>query len=167
MYRAAKPYDVLLDVARKLDRWVIDQNVAARAEGLVTFRPCTIRVLGQAALLEAGLSLQLAATHDVDVIADYDDAVRVEFARLLAAEGRELDPVGAEAWMPRETRYTLLFSGKFVKLLLAEPEAVLVSKALKAPSKNRPLLTEYLARTPSARFWELAKRYALNVEQFA
>ena len=98
--------------------------------------------------------------------ADYQDSVRREFERLLAAEGRELDPLGHEIWMPAETRYSEVFTGKFVRLLLADPEAVLVSKALKAPAKNGPLLTEYLARGASDRFFELTKKYSVNLEQF-
>ncbi len=157
---------VLRKVAEKLDAWVVGQNVAAASESLPRHRPCTIRVLGQTALLEAGLSLRLAATLDVDVRADYDDAVRREFERLLAAEGRELDPVAHEIWMPRETRYVDFYAGRFVRLVLAEPEAVLVSKALKAPLKNGPLVTEYLALGPSERFLSLARKYRLDLEQF-
>ena len=54
----------------------------------------------------------------------------------------------------------------FVSLLVADVEAVLLWKALKASRKNRPLLTEYLARGPSLRFLTLADRYALDLEQF-
>jgi hypothetical protein len=157
---------VLRKIAEKLDTWVVAQNVAAAAEGLPRHRPCTIRVLGQTALLEAELSLRLAATLDVDVRADYDDAVRREFERLLAAAGRELDPVAHEIWMPRETRYLDFYAGRFVRVELAEPEAVLVSKALKAPLKNGPLVTEYLALGPSERFVALARKYKLDLEQF-
>jgi hypothetical protein len=157
---------MLVRLAQELDAWIVERNLEARAEGLPTVRPCTIRVLGQAALFETGIRLTLAATKDVDVRADYEDTVRREFERLLAREGRELDPFGHEVWMPEETRYSELFAGKFVRLLLAEPEAVLVSKALKAPRKNGPLLTEYLAQGPTARFFELATKYRVNLEQF-
>lgn len=44
--------------------------------------------------------------------------------------------------------------------------AVLLSKALKAPAKNRSLLTEYLAMGASERFLELAEKYHLDLEQF-
>jgi hypothetical protein len=158
---------MLREIARVLDEWLIDSDFEAAAEGLVRPRPCTIRVLGQAALLEAALPLRLAATRDVDVRADYEDAVRRKFEALLAAEGRELDPVGHEAWMPRETRYDEVFRGKFVRLQLADAEAVLLSKARKAPQKNRRLLTEYLAFGPSDRFFELAAKYQIDLEQFA
>jgi hypothetical protein len=74
--------------------------------------------------------------------------------------------LGDEIWMPRETRYTVAFRGKLVRLMLAEPEAILVSKALKAPIKNRALVTEYLAVGPTERFWALAKKYAVALEDF-
>jgi hypothetical protein len=124
-------------------------------------------VLGQTALFEAHVELALAATNDVDVVADYGSAVQKEFERLLATEGRELDTLGHEIWRPRETKYFELFAGELVRVLVAEPKAVLVSKALKAPAKNRTLLIEYLASGPSERFFELAKEYRVRLEEFA
>lgn len=157
---------MLREVAERLDAWMIDQNVELRAEGLPTLRPCEIKVVGQAALLEAGLPLRLAATRDVDVKASFEHVVERELRRLLEERGRELDAVGHEVWMPRETRFAPLYSGKLVTVLLADPEAVLLSKALKAPAKNRPLVIEYLARGASQRFLQLAERYGLDLEQF-
>jgi len=157
---------MLAEVAEELDRWVVDKNLHDKSDGLPRVKPCTIRVLGQSALLEAGLPVRLAATRDVDVRANYEDAVRRRFAELLATRGRELDPLGDEIWMPGETKYTLAFGGAFVRLLLAEPEAILVSKALKAPAKNHALITEYLAVAPTPRFWNLAQKYAVDLEQF-
>lgn len=118
------------------------------------------------ALLEQKLSLHLVATQDVDATGDYEHAVEREFARLLSVQGKELDPLAHEAWMPKDTQYHRLFSGSFVALDVAEPEAVLISKALKAPLKNRALITEYLAQGPSDRFLALAARYKLNFEDF-
>jgi hypothetical protein len=157
---------MLREVAEKLDDWVAVRNREAQEEGLPRFPPTTIKVLGQTALLEAGVALSLAATNDVDAYADYPHAVEVEFRRLLAAEGRELDPLGHEVWMPPETQYEEFFKGRFVRVLLAEPEAILLSKALKAPAKNRPLIVEYLASGASERFLELAQAYQLDLEQF-
>lgn len=52
------------------------------------------------------------------------------------------------------------------EIAVAEPDAVLLSKALKAPDKNRALLTEYLALGATERFLTLARKYALDLEQF-
>jgi hypothetical protein len=155
---------MLKRVAQRLDEWVSEQNLEARAAGLPMEPRCTIKVFGQSALLESELPLVLATTRDVDVKADYSHAVQRRFEALLAEEGRELDPVAHEAWMPRETRYTPLFEGKWVRLLVADPEAVLVSKALKDPAKNEQLLVQYLALGPSPRFLQLAAKYQVDLE---
>jgi hypothetical protein len=157
---------VLIEIAEQLESFIVRQNLEARSAGLLGLRPCVIKLLGQAALLEAKVPLTLAATKDVDVFADYDFAVEKEFRRLLALRGRELDSLGGEVRMPRETTYQPLFVGRFVELLVADAESVLVSKGLKAPRKNQPLLTEYLARGASARFLKLAGKYHLDLEQF-
>src|SRR6478609_11347828 len=157
---------MLVEIAERLETFVVERNLEARREGLLALRPCVIKLLGQTALLEAEVPLTLALTNDVDVYADYEFAIEQEFRRLLASKGRELDSVGREIWMPQETIYQPLFVGKYVTLLVADAESVLLSKGLKAARKNRQLLTEYLARGPSARFLELAKKYHLDMEQF-
>jgi hypothetical protein len=60
--------------------------------------------------------------------------------RLLGKNGKVLDPHGHEVWMPRETRYDPLYQGRYVEALVADPDAVLISKALKAPEKNKPMI---------------------------
>jgi len=157
---------MLVEIAERLETFVVERNLEARREGLLALRPCVIKLLGQAALLEAKVALTLALTNDVDVYADYEFAIEQEFRRLLATKGRELDSLGGEVWMPVETTYRALFVGQYVTLLVADAEAVLLSKGLKAARKNRQLLTEYLAHGPSARFLKLAQKYRLDLEQF-
>ena len=68
--------------------------------------------------------------------------------------------------MPSETRYIDLYAGEYVTLEVADVDAVLLSKALKAPRKNRSLVVEYLAAGASPRFVAMAERYHLELEQF-
>ena len=157
---------MLAEIAERLDAWVVERNLEARAEGMLQLPPCTIQLLGQSALLEVGAPLKLAVTNDVDVIADYAHAVEAEFRRLLMHAGKELDPVGREIWMPEETRYEVLFAGEFVRLEVADIEAILVSKARMAPAKNRALIVEYLARGATPRFMRLARKYRIDLEAF-
>ena len=124
-------------------------------------------MLGQSALWAAGVDLALTATQDLDAYADYESAVQREFERLLAENGQVLDPHGREVWMPRETRYDPLYLGTSVEAFVADVDAVLISKALKAAEKNMALVTEYLAKGASERFFELARKYRLDLEQFA
>jgi hypothetical protein len=157
---------MLSDIAQRLDDWIVARNVDSLAEGLPAVGRCEIKVLGQMALLEGGADLPLVATHDVDVVADYPHSVEQEFRRLLAARGLELDPVGREVWMPHDTNYAPIFIGRFVTLSVAEVEAVLVSKALKAPLRNRQLIVAYLAKGASVRFFALAEIHGLDLESF-
>jgi hypothetical protein len=59
-----------------------------------------------------------------------------------------------------------LFLGQYVEALLARPEYVLISKALKARDKNRNLIIEYLAKSPSELFLGLAQKYQVDLEWF-
>jgi hypothetical protein len=158
--------DNLVQVFRALDQWVARENIRARAEGTPAYRSCSVRVLGQSALGAAGVDLTLTVTQDLDAYGDYEWAVQRELERLLADNGKVLDPHGHEVWMPRETRYDPLYQGTFVEALVADADAVLISKALKGAEKNRALVTEYLAKGASERFFKLAQKYRVDLEQF-
>ena len=157
---------MLIGIIRKLDSWINAENRKADHEGFQPMKECEIRVIGQFALLEASLSIELAATADVDVLADYEHSIKQRFEQLLQAEGLLLDPVAHEAWMPKETQYNTIFSGRFVTLKIAGPDFVIISKAKKAPQKNRDLIVQYLAQAPSERFFELAEKYEISLEKF-
>ena len=158
--------DNLAEIFLALDQWAARENVRARADGTPAHKRCTVRVLGQSALWAAGVDLTLTATQDVDAYGDYEWAVQQELERLLGEHGKVLDPHGHEVWMPTETTYSPIYRGKFVEALVADADAVLISKALKAPEKNRALVTEYLAKGASERFFELAQKYRVDLEQF-
>lgn len=157
---------MIVEIAGRLDRWVKARAKEAQEEGLPSPKPCKIRLVGQMALVESAPGLELTNTKDVDVKANYSHDTQKEFERLLAKRGLTLDPVGHEVWMPRETRYSPLFEGRFVTLLVADVDAVLVSKALKAPVKNGPLIRQYIAQGASDRFFDLAARYSVDLGQF-
>ncbi|MFH1223122.1 MAG: hypothetical protein V1647_02115, partial [Pseudomonadota bacterium] len=59
-----------------------------------------------------------------------------------------------------------ILKGKIVSGYIAESEYVLISKALKAPQKNRVLILEYIAKGPSELFFQLAVKYKLNLKDF-
>lgn len=153
-------------VAKALDAWIQAENKVRKGDGTIEFGRCTIRVVGQTALLEAKLDLSLLETADVDAFVKGEYEVRRKFDELLNAEGRYLDPDSEKVWMPEETIYKTSFHGKMVELLLAAPEYVLLSKTLKAPDKNRALILEYIARGPSELFLKLVRKYGVNLEEF-
>ena len=149
-----------------LDQEITELNVRSRAEGMTEIPRFYIKVVGQTALLEAQMGLPLFATVDVDAYANFVWLARECFCRVLEREGRHFDELSDQIWMPPETQYRLMIQGVSFDGYLAEPEYVLISKALKAPKKNGPLIRDYLALRPSPLFFALAETYKLNLEQF-
>jgi hypothetical protein len=157
---------MLLEVFEELDEWAKATNRENLDEGMMPIGKCLIQVVGQTALLEAKLDINLAATADVDVHQQIEYTFRKKFEELLKKHGKFLDPVGHEAWMPEETKYKTIFKGRHVEGAIAEPEFVLISKALKAPKRNRDLIAEYLGGEPTDLFYQLAKKYKVPLEGF-
>lgn len=157
---------MLIELVAKLDAWVVQRNLEARDKGAPTLAPCLLRLLGQSALFEMRAPLTLAVTKDVDLQANYAYAIEVELRRLLKLAGMELAALGQEIWMPKETQYERVYAGEYATLEIADMDSILLSKALKAPRKNRSLIVEYLARGASSRFLRLAREYELDLEAF-
>jgi|GEM_PF-3755916 len=53
---------MLKKIFKGLDKWIDEQNVERRDEGMLSISACEIKVIGQTALLEAEISLQIPAT---------------------------------------------------------------------------------------------------------
>jgi hypothetical protein len=157
---------MLYKVFAELDEWAIKASQKDIAEGLLPMGYCLIQVVGQTALLEAKLDIHLAATADVDLHQQIEYVFHKKLEELLKKRGKFLDPVGHEAWMPPETTFKTIFKGNYVEGAVAQPEYVLISKALKAPERNKELLAEYLASHPSDLFYTLAKKYKVPLEEF-
>ena len=156
---------MLKEVFQKLDKWVEGENEGRNQTGVPSLNS-EIYVIGQAALLEARLTIRLAATMDVDLYMQLHGVIRQKLEELLAVHGKKIDPVGHEAWMPKETRFDVLFKGRFVSGFAAQPEYILISKAKMAPEKNKNLIVEYLGTQPTPLFLELARKYGINLEGF-
>lgn len=157
---------MLLEIFKKLDRWIIQENEKARDEGARLIAHAEFKILGQAALLEAQLSLELAQTGDVDAYTNATHLVLHHLDELLFGYGMHLDKLSDEIWMPEETTYSSVYKGEYIEMLIAVPEYVLVSKALKAPRKNAGVIVQYLAAGPSPFFFNLCDKYEVDLEQF-
>ena len=157
---------MLKKICEKLDEWLIEENKLRHEDGTVLFKKVEIKVLGQTALIEANIELYLLATMDVDAYMNCEFEIRKKFDELLQEDGRHLDPDSKLVWMPEETKYQEFYLGKMLKVSLAQAEFVLLSKALKAPAKNKAIIVEYLAKGASPLFQKLAVKYELDLEQF-
>ncbi len=113
-----------------------------------------VKLLGQMSLLanqKVSLLLSLAQTADLDALLDMDSAVKKELNIILKKHGLIYDEDSPKVWQPEGTRFDLLFDLKNVHVTAMDPESVLVSKAVKAPEKNRQLIREaiYSAKFPT------------------
>jgi hypothetical protein len=153
----------LTTIFEQLDQWVTAENQSATAEGFRPLPKSIFKVVGQAALLEAKLKFNVAATVDVDVLNNAKHEVVAKLSELLMAEGLELDPLSNEIWMPPETQYIEIFKGDYVTAMRAETEFIMVSKALKALAKNRVLLRSYIANRPPLSFFKMCEKYKVDL----
>jgi hypothetical protein len=156
---------MLKEIFHQLDVWVTDENIYASQNGYRSFPKCEFKIVGQAALMEAMLKIEFAATVDVDAMTNASYEVIAKFDQLLKANGLELDPLSGEIWMPAETIYVDLYEGAWVLAQRAEPEYIMVSKAVKAPQKNKILLGRYIAARPPQQFFKLCEKYNVNLAE--
>lgn len=155
---------MLKQIAQELDIWAGNENQRADSENLASIPKTEIYIVGQTALLEADLNISIAATMDVDSYIELAYRLRIKFDELLQKQGRHLDPVGHEAWMPEETKYTFLYEGKVVSLAIADPVYIILSKAKKAPIKNRQLILDYIASPDlNKELFDLALKYKVDL----
>jgi len=157
---------MLEPVFADLDQWVEAYNADVLRDGGQHIRHFEIKVLGQTALAEMKVELDLFETQDLDAYVTCGETVKKKLDALLRKVNKRFDFLSHEIWMPKETQYTLVFESRHFTVCIAQPEYVLISKAIKSPGKNRPLLLEYLSKNPSKRFFDLAQQYAFDVEKF-
>jgi hypothetical protein len=157
---------MLFKIFEKLDQEIMKLNVEFRAEGSSEIPKFQIKILGQSALIESNIALALNSTIDIDAYADFIWVAREKFCEILKENNLVFDELSNEIWMPDETKYISLYEGQFVNGFYAEPEYVLLSKALKAPEKNKNLIVQYISIGPTQIFLDLCKKYHVNLEDF-
>ncbi len=156
---------MLKAVFLELDDQISVYNSATREEGYVRLGQSIFKVLGQSALFEANFGIELRVTHDVDAYVQANHWVVEKFNELLAKIGKHYDIHSDEIWMPAETIYEPLYTGVNLQASIAQPEFVMISKALKAPEKNRDLLANYIKSEATDIFFELAIKYKLDIDK--
>jgi len=150
--------DRLLTIFTELDAR-ISALMSERAEtGGPKIARAEVRILGQMSLLAnervSGV-VTLAETGDLDAHLRTEYVVEKELKIILRKHGLVYDETSNEIWIPKGAKYEPLFDLKNVVVSHIDAESALVSKAVKAPEKNRILIQDSLA---SAAFPDLADR---------
>jgi hypothetical protein len=95
----------------------------------------------------------------LDARIDDGTQARTELQKLLKEEGLVLDPDSGKIWIPPGSKFEELCTYSLVEAWRLDAESALLSKAVKAPAKNKELLQEAIA---SEAFPGLVKRILEN-----
>jgi hypothetical protein len=140
-----KVRDQLEQLFKELNNRIEQLISERRDEGLLPIPKSKIQILGQMSLLaneKVSLLLSLAQTGDFDAFLRMDHVVKNELQELLKRQNLIYDEDSSLVWIPPKARFEPMFDLNHVVVELIDPESALVSKAVKAPAKNKQLIRE-------------------------
>lgn len=148
----------LENIFARLNQRIEDINQERRTNDEYGLPKATVKLLGQMSLFaneKSSAVLTLAQTADLDAFLSMVGIIQSEFEKILVSEGLIYDKFSHEIWIPPNSKFNVLFEFENLTIESIDPESALVSKAVKAPVKNKLLIREALA---SDQFPNLAER---------
>lgn len=146
----------------ELNNRIEDINSERINSGIPALARAEVQILGQMSLLaneKISIFLSLAQTADLDALLKMDSVIKKELVKILKAYGLIYDEDSPLVWKPKGTKFELLFDFKNVVVTNIDAESALVSKAVKAPEKNKQLIREAIV---SGKFPNLISRIEAN-----
>lgn len=150
--------EVLEKLFHDLDLRVDAENKKRQESGAATISIAEIKVLGQTSLLaqpEFTFDLDLAQTGDLDALLRCDHFIKAELKKILPKYHLIYDDDSELIFIPKGSEFSHLSQFKNLIVKVIDPESALVSKAVKAPEKNKQLVRAALA---GGKFPTLAER---------
>ena len=129
----------------RLESKLSAQERESEALGSPSLSGGSVTLLGQFALIcqpEAAKLLKLRATFDVDAIIKARGGFQTHFREVVKELGFELDDLSEESWIPEGAVFNKLYEGQRFTISALDPISVLISKAVKAPERNRILVRD-------------------------
>ena len=140
--------NILAALFTELDGRIAEINEQRREDGALPLSKAKVQLLGQMSLLSnerASAILHLAQTGDLDAFLTMENLVKKELTIALKKYGLIYDEDSPLIWIPPQSKFSVLFDFKRIKVEAIDPESALVSKAVKAPDKNLQLIREAIA----------------------
>lgn len=140
--------EILNKVFLELDTRISEENKNRRRDGGRTVSHAVIKIIGQASLLaqpELTISLTLAQTGDLDAFLDCDYFIKSTLKEILPQYGLIYDEDSPLVFVPKGSQFAIFSEYKNLTVKIIDPESALVSKAVKAPEKNKLLIREAIA----------------------
>ena len=154
----------------ELDRRIDELNRERRREGGFPLSKAEIQLLGQMSLLanqRVSALLSLAQTADLDALLKMEHLVKEVLKELLSKRGLLYDEDSYLIWIPDGARFEAVFNLKNVLVTAIDPESAHVSKAVKAPAKNKQLIREAIVSGEFPRLVERIEKAGGDLEFFA
>ena len=153
----------------ELDQRVEALNQTRKVEGSFPLSKSKVQLLGQMSLLaneRVSMILWLAQTGDMDALLSMDGIVKEELKNVLKRQGFIYDEDSHLIWTPPGTKFEALFDLKNVLVEAIDAESALVSKAVKAPEKNKQLIREAIAADEFPTLVDRILRHGGKLENF-
>lgn len=122
------------------------EGIRSTGDGYETYPQLSVTLLGQFSLIvqtEFASKVTLVATQDLDAWLKGNSVPRDIFKVAVLRHGLRYDEQSDLIWMPpNQSERRLLYESETIKVEAFDPLLVIVSKAIKAPEKNRQLVLE-------------------------
>lgn len=157
-------------IFQHLDQHIERMHLERRNDGRLLIPKCEVKLLGQMSLLaneRVSMVLALAQTADMDALLLMDNVVKGALMELLRKHGLLYDEDSYLIWIPKGAKFETLFSFKNIIVRILDPESALVSKAVKAPAKNKQLVRQAIASGEFPGLVERIEKSGGHIEFFA
>lgn len=137
--------ELLKSVFSELNEKVEILNQERAESGSRLISKAKVKLLGQMSLIaneSVSAILELAQTGDLDAMLDMEHSVKKALQALLLRHGLVYDEDSVLIWIPSGARFECLFDFEHIEVNVIDPESALVSKAVKAPEKNKRLIRQ-------------------------
>ena len=155
-------------LVRALELRIERLNKERLSDGEAPLPKLTLVLLGQFALFAdpaVRSRFHLSATRDLDALIEGGWNARALVKEALAELNFEYDDLSREIWMPAEATQWLVYDSQLLTVKAFDAISVIVSKAVKAPAKNRYIVRQGLMLYGDE-LAQLITRYGGIIEEF-
>lgn len=160
--------DFLNSLIEELEIAAVIENNGRALDSLAPLPRLEITLLEQISLLvrsEVTNKIPLASTSDFDAWITSSWELKRILTSTLEKFGLHYDQLSKEIWMDPDAKKEILYESDLLKIEAFHPIDVIVSKALKAPEKNKFLVQHGLLLYGSA-LEEKLKKFNIDKERF-
>lgn len=159
----------LIKIFKSLNEAIESENKKRLSESRKPLAKSTVEILGQTSLLlqpELTVKLSLVQTGDVDAFIKMEHFVKDKMKALLQQNGLIYDEDSYLIFIPKGSQFFPFMDLSLIEVKIIDPESALVSKAVKAPEKNKPLIRQAIASGEFSRLVDRIIENGGNLENF-